>query len=179
MPIPELSLTTAHPDDRERLFQMVSTGDPTPATIRYLHREGGVVWAEVKLNPFYGGSTKREPVGVDGVVREIPNPSVDATKSVRIAGSLRIDLLDRHVTVNGQRVQLTAAEFTLLQLLSERPGQTVTREEMMRRLWRSAHVGDGHTCEAHISNLRKKIEADPRRPTRILTVRGQGYRLAD
>ena len=62
-------------------------------------------------------------------------------------------------------------------LLSEQPGRTVSRDEMMRRLWRSDHTGDGHTCEAHISNLRKKIEPDPRNPTRIVTVRGQGYRL--
>jgi two-component system alkaline phosphatase synthesis response regulator PhoP len=69
-------------------------------------------------------------------------------------------------------VRLTTAEYKLLVLLTETPGAVVTRDEMARYLWQSPHAGNGHTCQAHISNLRKKI------PSRIVTIRGEGYRYA-
>jgi len=47
----------------------------------------------------------------------------------------------------------------------------------MQHLWASEHVGDEHACEVHISNLRRKIERDPSRPERLVTVRGMGYKL--
>ena len=174
---PELALTVVHPDDRERVLQMVRSGDTTPTIVRYVRRDGSIAWAQVKLNPFYAGDGEHELVGVDGVVREVANPTMDAARGVLVAAGIRIDVVDRAVSVDGRAVRLTPAEFKLLILLSEQPGRTVSRDEMMRRLWRSDHTGDGHTCEAHISNLRKKIEPDPRNPTRIVTVRGQGYRL--
>jgi PAS domain S-box-containing protein len=174
---PELALTVVHPDDRERVLQMVRSGDTTPTIVRYVRKDGSIAWAQVKLNPFYAGDGEEEIVGVDGVVREVANPAVDPAKGVLVAAGIRIDVVDRAVSVDGRAVRLTPAEFKLLILLSEQPGRTVSRDEMMRHLWRSDHTGDGHTCEAHISNLRKKIESDPRNPTRIVTVRGKGYRL--
>lgn len=175
---PELGLSVAHPDDRGRLAEMVRTGDEKAATIRYVRKDGSTIWAEVKLSPFYADDRRREIAGVDGVVREAPEPSAGTANGIRIVGGVRIDIVERAVSVDGRPVRLTPAEFKLLLLLTEQPGRTVTRDEMMRYLWRSAHTGDGHTCEAHLSNLRKKVEADPRNPARILTVRGQGYRFA-
>jgi PAS domain S-box-containing protein len=172
---PSLGIDTAHPDDRARLTELIRTGDKTPTVLRWHPKDGTMIWAEQKLSPLF--DRDGELVGVDGVIREIEHPA-RRSAVVRSLGGLEVDLVDRRVSVNGRPVHLTPAEFKLLTLLTERPGRVVTREEMMQKLWRSSHTGDGHTCEAHISNLRKKIERDPRHPTRIVTVRGGGYRFA-
>jgi two-component system, OmpR family, response regulator RegX3 len=52
-----------------------------------------------------------------------------------------------------------------------------TRRQIMEYLWESPYVGDQHACEVHISNLRRKLERDPAKPERIITVRGVGYKL--
>ena len=96
---------------------------------------------------------------------------------VRIVGGIRIDLGRHEVSVDGRSVYLTGSQFKLLALLAEAPGDVVTREEIMRRLWESDYVGNDHVCDVHISNLRSKVEHDPSQPRRILTVRGVGYRL--
>ena len=176
---PELGLSTVHPDDRARLTEIVQTGVTEPALIRYLRKDGSLAWAEVKLNPLYRDDDETEPIGVDGVVREVTGPVRPGGESVTHAfGGIELHLVERRVTVDGKPVHLTPAEFRLLTVLMEKPGQVFSRDELMQRLWRSSHTGDGHTCEAHISNLRKKIEPDPRHPTRIVTVRGGGYQLS-
>ena len=96
---------------------------------------------------------------------------------VRRLGGLRIDLGRQEVQVDGERVHLTLSEFKVLTLLAEQSDDPVSRRELMQHLWASDHVGDEHACEVHISNLRRKIERDPSRPARLLTVRGRGYRL--
>ena len=65
----------------------------------------------------------------------------------------------------------------MLSLLAERPERIVSRRELMQHLWASDYVGDEHACEVHVSNLRRKIERDPSRPERLVTVRGLGYKL--
>jgi DNA-binding response OmpR family regulator len=74
-------------------------------------------------------------------------------------------------------LELTPSEFKLLELLAREPGRVFSRNEIMRHLWDSAHVGDERACDVHVSNLRRKIEDDPAEPRRLLTVRGSGYRL--
>jgi two-component system response regulator RegX3 len=97
--------------------------------------------------------------------------------AVRTLGGLHIDLGRQEVLVDGGRVHLTLSEFKVLALLAEQPESVVSRRELMQHLWASEHVGDEHACEVHISNLRRKIERDPARPVRLLTVRGLGYKL--
>jgi DNA-binding response OmpR family regulator len=92
-------------------------------------------------------------------------------------GGLCLDLIRQEAYVEGRRVHLTLSELKLLTLLAAQPGVPVPRAELMRRLWASDHVGDGHACEVHISNLRRKLESDPLRPRRLVTVRGVGYKL--
>ena len=83
------------------------------------------------------------------------------------------------MTVDGRNILLTNSEFRLLRTLAERPGHVFTRRELMQRLWDSDYVGDARAADVHIANLRRKIEADPRNPARLLTVRGAGYALAE
>ena len=96
---------------------------------------------------------------------------------VRVVGGLRIDLGRHQVFVDNHSVYLTASQFKLLALLAEEPGDVVTRQTIMQRLWESDFVGDEHVCDVHISNLRHKIERDPSHPQRIVTIRGVGYKL--
>ncbi len=96
---------------------------------------------------------------------------------VREIGGLRLDLGLRQVLVDERSVYLTASQFKLLALLTEEPGRIITRREILHRLWDSSHDADEHVCDVHVSNLRHKIERDPRNPERILTVRGMGYKL--
>jgi DNA-binding response OmpR family regulator len=97
--------------------------------------------------------------------------------SVQQIGSLRLDFGTHEVTVEGRRVQLTRSEFRLLSLLASAPGQVFSRDEIMRHLWSSDFTGGGRTCDQHVVAVRRKIEMDPRRPSRLQTVRGIGYRL--
>jgi two-component system response regulator RegX3 len=97
--------------------------------------------------------------------------------AVRTLGGLHLDLVRHEVTVEGEPVRLTLSEFKVLSLLAEEPERIVSRRQIMQHLWASEHVGDEHACEVHVSNLRRKIERDPTRPQRLVTVRGLGYKL--
>jgi two-component system response regulator RegX3 len=114
---------------------------------------------------------------VRAILRRRELDRANGVATVRRLGGLQIDLGRSEVTVEGERVHLTLSEFKVLSLLAERPGDVVTRRGLMQHLWASEHVGDEHACEVHVSNLRRKIERDPTRPERLLTVRGSGYRL--
>ena len=107
--------------------------------------------------------------------RELDREGAEAV--VRQIGGLRIDLGRHQVVVDGEPVQLTPSEFKLCALLSQQPERVFTRRQIMEYLWDSPYVGDQHACEVHVSNLRRKVERDPARPERILTVRGVGYKL--
>ncbi|MBW3621704.1 MAG: helix-turn-helix domain-containing protein, partial [Actinobacteria bacterium] len=70
-------------------------------------------------------------------------------------------------------------EFDLLATLVEHAGRVLTRDQLIDEVWGSDYVGDTKTLDVHIRRLRTRIEDDPHRPRRILTVRGIGYRFAD
>lgn len=105
---------------------------------------------------------------------------LDRTASPRMlrVGGLQLDPEAHRVSVDGQPRSLTRSEFKLLALLASHPDRVFTRRELMEHLWESRYVGDQRACDIHISNLRRKVERDPERPERILTVRGVGYKLA-
>jgi two-component system response regulator RegX3 len=85
---------------------------------------------------------------------------------------------DRHqVTKEGVPVALPLKEFELLELLMLNAGRVLTRGQIIDRVWGSDYFGDTKTLDVHIKRLRSKIEPDPSNPTRIVTVRGLGYRF--
>ncbi len=95
------------------------------------------------------------------------------------AGGVRIDV-DRHeVTVEGEVAELRPKEFDLLFSLLSRKGRLVTRDTLISEVWGWDYVGDTKTLDVHIKRLRKKIEADPKDPRLIVTVRGLGYKFAE
>jgi two-component system response regulator RegX3 len=114
---------------------------------------------------------------VRAILRRRELDRANGRAAVRTLGGLHIDLGRQEVFVEGERVHLTLSEFKVLSLLAEKPESVISRRELMQHLWASEHVGDEHACEVHISNLRRKIEADPSRPQRLITVRGMGYKL--
>ncbi len=96
---------------------------------------------------------------------------------VRTVGAIKIDLVRDEVSVDGKQVALTPSEFKILNLLAGVPGAAYTRRQIMEHLWGSTFTADEHTCEVHVSALRRKIERDPTSPERLVTVRGVGYAL--
>mgnify|MGYP001417662260 CR=1 FL=1 len=96
---------------------------------------------------------------------------------VRRIGELELNLSAYAVTKRGQPVELTHREFELLAYLSQRPGQVVTREQLLQDVWGYDYFGDIRTVDVTIRRLREKIEDDPSRPAYILTRRGVGYYL--
>jgi hypothetical protein len=92
-------------------------------------------------------------------------------------GDLEIDLGEQRVVAGGRDARLTPSETRLLLFLAEEPDRPRTRREILRHLWRTEHVVDERACDAHVSNLRRKIERDPSHPQRLVTVRSVGYAL--
>lgn len=93
------------------------------------------------------------------------------------SGGITVDLLQQTVTRNGTPVDLTATEYKLLCFLMENPGQVLSADQILGRLWDcEERYIDSSTLTVHIRRLRTKIEEDPAHPQKILTVRGMGYK---
>jgi len=103
-------------------------------------------------------------------------PAVPASEARRI-GPLEIDPTAHTLRVDGALVALKPKEFDLLLYLMERPNVTLSREALLRHVWKYEHSVDTRTVDVHVRGLRQKIETDPSNPTLIETVRGYGYRL--
>jgi DNA-binding response OmpR family regulator len=95
------------------------------------------------------------------------------------AGDLQIDFEKRSVTVRGELAQLTYVEFEILAALARAPGRVFSRTMLLERVWGDAAYRDPRTIDVHIRHLREKLEAEPKTPELILTVRGVGYRFRD
>ncbi len=94
------------------------------------------------------------------------------------AADLEIDLEAHTVTRDGQEISLTPTEFDLLVTLASQPGRAYTRLQLLEALQGAAYAGYERTIDAHIKNLRAKLEPDPKHPRYIETVFGVGYRFA-
>jgi len=95
------------------------------------------------------------------------------------AGSVTIDIPKMRVTVGDDDVDLTATEFELLLALARKPGRIYTRAQLLDALHGVSFESYERSVDAHIKNIRRKIESDPRRPQLVLTVYGVGYKFAD
>ena len=98
-------------------------------------------------------------------------------EEVLTSGDLRVDLKRREVTRGDQAVELKPKEMELLIYFMRNKGRAFTREQLLREVWGYDFYGDSRTIDVHVSWLRQKIEDQPARPVRILTVRGVGYRF--
>lgn len=94
-------------------------------------------------------------------------------------GDLIIEASDHRVLLNGERIELTPKEFSLLYLMARHPGRTYTRADLLEQVWGYQFSGYEHTVNSHINRLRSKIEKDLASPQFILTSWGLGYRFND
>lgn len=94
-----------------------------------------------------------------------------------ISQDLRLDLLARRAFLGEQELQLAPREFELLTTLMRNKGAVLTRDLLLARVWGEDYIGDSRTVDVHIRWLRQKIEPDPSDPSRIITLRGVGYRF--
>ncbi len=95
------------------------------------------------------------------------------------AADLEIDLNGHTVTRGGTGIALTRTEFNLLAILAQHAGQTLTREQLVDQLYGVAYEGFDRSIDAHVKNLRRKLEVNPLDPHYILTVFGVGYKFDD
>jgi two-component system, OmpR family, response regulator MtrA len=93
-------------------------------------------------------------------------------------GPLSVDVAGRSVSRDGADIPLTRTEFDLLLELVRHPGQVLTRDVLLDRVWGYDYLGDSRLVDVAIQRLRAKIEADPATPELVLTVRGAGYKTA-
>ena len=90
---------------------------------------------------------------------------------------LKMDLTRRVVTLAENPIPLTPTEYEILRLLLQNAGRVITHSQLLRQVWGTAYESEMHILRVNISNLRRKIEADPARPHYLLTEPGVGYRL--
>ncbi len=110
-------------------------------------------------------STEEAPVGPPVLLDEVVE-----------VGDVRVDHERHEVFIRGAETRLPLKEFELLALLLENAGRVLTRETLIDRVWGADYVGDTKTLDVHIKRLRSKVEPDPAAPSRIVTIRGLGYK---
>jgi two-component system response regulator MtrA len=93
-------------------------------------------------------------------------------------GPLAIDTAGRTVRRGAEDVALTRTEFDLLVELAQRPGQVLTRDQLLDRVWGYDYLGDSRLVDVAMGRVRAKVERDPANPELLLTVRGSGYKAA-
>ncbi len=128
-----------------------------PYRLRELVARMRAVLRRTELNGSGGGASNPAP----GVVQ---------------VGEVSLDPAEHRVSVSGEDVALPLKEFELLHILLVNAGRVLPRETLIDRVWGSDYVGDTKTLDVHIKRLRSKIEVDPAMPTRIVTIRGLGYK---
>lgn len=100
-----------------------------------------------------------------------------AKRSQYQVGSLCLDEERYEVLVSGRAVELTPKEFAILRVFMRHPSRVFTRDELVNEVWGEGVALEYHTLDVHIHSIRQKIEDNPPRPARLVTIRGVGYKL--
>ena len=123
-----------------------------------------------------------KPFGIEELLARLraalrrAGPSGDPVLEI---GDLVVDVENRTATMAGREVQLTPHEFELLRVLAQNEGKLLTHPTILREVWGPAYGEESHYLHVYVSQLRRKIEADPARPRYLLTAPGAGYRLVN
>ncbi len=113
---------------------------------------------------------------VRALLRRADTPAARVTETIASA-DLQIDLLAREASRSDRRLPLKPKELDLLLFFLQNRGRAFTREQILHHVWGYDFAGDTRTVDVHVRWLRQKIENDPAKPTRLITVRGVGYRF--
>jgi two-component system response regulator RegX3 len=108
--------------------------------------------------------------------RSAETTSTNPGGEVLEVGDVRLDPERHEVEIRGMQVRLPLKEFELLEILLANAGRVLPRETLIDRVWGADYVGDTKTLDVHVKRLRAKVEDDPSAPTRIVTIRGLGYK---
>jgi two-component system, OmpR family, response regulator RegX3 len=108
--------------------------------------------------------------------RAATSSSRTASGDVLEVGDVRLDPERHEVEIRSEQVKLPLKEFELLEILLSNAGRVLPRDTLIDRVWGTDYVGDTKTLDVHIKRLRAKVEKDPSVPTRIVTIRGLGYK---
>jgi two-component system KDP operon response regulator KdpE len=109
-------------------------------------------------------------------LRHAARPASGA-EAVAKAGGIEVDLERRRVTVRGQEVHLRPTEYELLKLFLAHPDRVLTHRWLLQHVWGPEYGSEGNYLHVYIAGLRKKLEANPKRPRHLLTEAGVGYRF--
>jgi two-component system alkaline phosphatase synthesis response regulator PhoP len=101
----------------------------------------------------------------------------EGTSEILQVGELRLDVRKQKALIGGRQIELTHKEFQLLEFLLRHPGEVISRDEFLSRLWGEEIYVTPRNVDTHMASLRKKIEDDADRPRYILSIRGAGYKL--
>ena len=111
------------------------------------------------------------------LLRRAGGPRTQEAQELVLSGPLTVDLARREAAIDGKSLALKPKEFDLLVFLMRNRGHTLTRDQLLQRVWKYQDAGSSRTVDVHIGRLRKKIERLPDQPFRIITMRGFGYRF--
>lgn len=114
---------------------------------------------------------------IRAALRRAPVVAEPATSAI-VVGDVSLDLERHELRVRDKTVRMPLREFSLLSVLLASPGKVWTRDALMRRIWGEIPASGTKSLDVHVRRIRARIEDDPSRPTRILTVQGVGYRYA-
>jgi DNA-binding response OmpR family regulator len=148
------------------IIMLTALGDETDRVVGLEHGADDYV-----TKPF---SPRELVLRVDTVLRRAGSRD-DSPRGQVYDGDLVVDLEARTATLAGHRLTLTARELDLLAFLISAPGVVHSREDLLSRVW-GWRFGDYSTVTVHVRRLREKVEKDPARPRRLVTVWGKGYR---
>ncbi|WKD59918.1 response regulator transcription factor [Corynebacterium caspium] len=100
----------------------------------------------------------------------------EALDNILEGGRVRMDVESHEVLVAGEPVAMPLKEFDLLEYLLRNAGRVLTRQQLIEKVWGADYEGDTKTLDVHVKRLRSKIEAKPKSPRHLVTVRGLGYK---
>jgi len=109
-------------------------------------------------------------------LRRAPGPDAPESSGTLEVGDVRLDPERHEVFIRGEKVGLPLKEFELLEVLLDNAGRVLTRDLLIDRVWGADYVGDTKTLDVHVKRLRAKVEENSALPSRIVTIRGLGYK---
>lgn len=128
--------------------------------------------ARVKAN------LRKAEITAKAMENETNNKNSEGNSNVLTVGDLSLDLSKFEVKVRGEVIDLTLREFEVIKYLANQPGQVVTRETLLEKVWGYEYYGDIRTVDVTVRRIREKIEKDTSNPKILITKRGVGYYIA-
>ena len=155
-------MLTARGDEVDRLLGLSAGADD------YIVKPFSIREVVARVQAVLRRPRSGRPSGVPHSPRQLPF----------LIGDISIDFEGREVMRAGHSIPLTRTEFDILSALAARPGQVLTRREILDEVWNSSWVGDEHVVDVHVAHIRQKLQKRADDPRFIATIRGIGYRMA-